>query len=179
MTYSTPVAKTISYQGEPGSNSHMVCEEHYPELEPVPRETFEDVFVAVRDGAADLAMIPIDNSSAGRVADIHYLLPDSGLHIVAEHFLRIRFSLLGVPGATLEGITVVRSHAHALGQCRRLIRDRGLRAVVTADTAGAAREVAEAGDPSPMASRTPTTTRPGSWSCPATSSRLPRVRARP
>jgi prephenate dehydratase len=129
----------------------MVCEQHYPELESVPCETFEDVFTAVRDGAADLAMIPIDNSSAGRVADIHHLLPDSGFHIIAEHFLRIRFSLLGVPGATIGQLRVVRSHVHALGQCRRVIRDHGLRAVVTGDTAGAAREVAEAADPSQAA----------------------------
>jgi prephenate dehydratase len=124
----------------------MVCQQHYPELEAVPCASFEDVFTAVHDKTADLAMIPIDNSSAGRVADIHHLLPDSGLHIIAEHFLRIRFHLLGVQGATLDGLKTVRSHVHALGQCRNVIKAHGLQAVVTGDTAGAAREVAEAGD---------------------------------
>src|SRR4051794_23824801 len=90
--------RRIAYQGEPGANSHQVCREHYPELEAVPCASFEDVFAAVEGGEADLAMIPIDNSIAGRVADIHHFLPDSGLHIVAEHFLRIRFHLLGIPG---------------------------------------------------------------------------------
>ena len=93
----------IAYQGEPGANSHAVCAHHYPDLEPVPCASFEDVFAAVDQGSADLAMIPIDNSIAGRVADIHHFLPGSGLHIVAEHFWRIQFVLLGVPGATTAG----------------------------------------------------------------------------
>jgi prephenate dehydratase len=117
----------------------------------VPCASFEDVFAAVESGAADLAMIPIDNSLAGRVADIHHFLPHSPLHIVAEHFLRIQFTLMAVPGATLETIRTVHSHVHALGQCRRVIRDHGLTAVVSGDTAGAAREVAETGDPSQAA----------------------------
>ena len=90
--------RRIAYQGEPGANSHQVCREHYPDLEALACASFEDVFAAVEGGEADLAMIPIDNSIAGRVADIHHFLPDSGLHIVAEHFLRIRFHLLGDPG---------------------------------------------------------------------------------
>jgi prephenate dehydratase len=141
----------IAYQGEPGANSHIVCRRAYPDLEPVPCASFEDVFAAVESGAADLAMIPIDNSLAGRVADIHHFLPHSPLHIVAEHFLRIQFTLMAVPGATLETIRTVHSHLHALGQCRRVIRDHGLTAVVSGDTAGAAREVAEAADPTQAA----------------------------
>src|SRR4051812_22443563 len=147
----TTVTKRIAYQGEPGANSHLVCREHYPDLEALPCASFEDVFAAVESGEADLAMIPIDNSIAGRVADIHHFLPASDLHIIAEHFLRIRFSLLGIPGAPLEGIRTVHSHVHALGQCRRVIREHGLVPVISGDTAGAAREVAEAGDPSQAA----------------------------
>ncbi|CAM3652573.1 prephenate dehydratase [Nocardioides marinus] len=143
-----PNPRRIAYQGEPGANSHIVCQEHYPELEALPCASFEDVFAAVTSGEAELAMIPIDNSIAGRVADIHHFLPGSGLHIVAEHFLRIRFHLMGVPGATLETIRTVHSHVHALGQCRRIIREHGLTPLISGDTAGAAREVAEAADPS-------------------------------
>ena len=139
--------KRIAYQGEPGSNSHQVCAQHYPGLEAVPCASFEDVFAAVEGGDADLAMIPIDNSVAGRVADIHHFLPASSLHIVAEHFLRIRFHLMGLPGSRIEDIRTVHSHVHALGQCRKLIREHGFAPVISGDTAGAAREVVEAGDP--------------------------------
>lgn len=141
----------IAYQGEPGANSHLVCKEHYPESEAVPCASFEDVFAVVESGEVDLAMIPIDNSIAGRVADIHHFLPQSGLHIIAEHFLRIRFHLMGVPGATLDKITTAHSHVHALGQCRKIIRRLGLRPIISGDTAGAAREVAEAADPTQAA----------------------------
>jgi len=144
-------ARRIAYQGEPGANSHLVCKQHYPDSEAVPCASFEDVFAIVESGEADLAMIPIDNSIAGRVADIHHFLPDSSLHIIAEHFLRIRFHLMGVPGATIDTITTAHSHVHALGQCRRIIREHGLRPVISGDTAGAAREVAEAGDPTQAA----------------------------
>ena len=137
----------IAYQGEPGSNSDAACREVFPAAESVPCGTFEDVFAAVDDGQADLAMIPVENSIAGRVADIHHLLPESGLHIVGEHFMPIHFALLAVPGATEADVTTVRSHSHALGQCRQFIRDHGWRSVVADDTAGAAREIAEAGDP--------------------------------
>ncbi|MGD0635253.1 MAG: prephenate dehydratase [Beijerinckiaceae bacterium] len=137
----------IAYQGEPGANSHIACKNVYPGWTPVPCATFEDALAAVAEGRAGLAMIPIENSIAGRVADIHTLLPASGLFIVGEYFLPIRFQLLGIKGATLEGVTSVYSHVHALGQCRRIIRERGLKAVVTADTAGSAREVAAWGDP--------------------------------
>jgi prephenate dehydratase len=136
----------IAYQGEPGANSHMVSKLHYPDWEPVPCASFEDVFAVVEGGDADLAMIPIDNSIAGRVADIHHFLPDSDLHIIGEHFLRIQFALMALPGASLDSIKTVHSHVHALGQCRKVIRQHGLRAVISGDTAGAAREVAEAGD---------------------------------
>jgi prephenate dehydratase len=143
--------RRIAYQGEPGANSHTVCQQAYPDWESVPCASFEDVFAAVENGEADLAMIPIDNSIAGRVADIHHFLPTSTLHIVGERFLRIRFHLLGVPGARLEQVTTARSHVHALGQCRRIIRRLGLEPVISGDTAGAAREVAEAGDPTQAA----------------------------
>jgi prephenate dehydratase len=138
----------IAYQGEPGANSHLVCMQHYPEWEALACASFEDVFAAVENGDADLAMIPIDNSIAGRVADIHHFLPTSGLHIVAEHFLRIQFTLMGVPGSSLETIRTVHSHVHALGQCRKVIRELGLVPVISGDTAGAAREIAELADPS-------------------------------
>ena len=138
----------IAYQGEPGANSHLVCMQHYPEWEALACASFEDVFAAVENGDADLAMIPIDNSIAGRVADIHHFLPTSGLHIIAEHFLRIQFTLMGVPGSSLETIRTVHSHVHALGQCRKVIRELGLVPVISGDTAGAAREIAELADPS-------------------------------
>ena len=141
------MTKTIAYQGEPGANSHIACANVYPGWTPMPCATFEDAFTAVTGGEADLAMIPIENSLAGRVADIHLLMPNAGLHIVAEYFLPIRFQLMAVPGATLEGLKSVHSHVHALGQCRRIIRRLGLSAHVAGDTAGSAREVAEWRDP--------------------------------
>ena len=141
------MTRRIAYQGEPGANSHLVCKEHYPQWEALACASFEDVFAAVESGDAELAMIPIDNSIAGRVADIHHFLPGSGLHIIGEHFLRIRFSLMGIPGSSLDTITTVHSHVHALGQCRKVIREHGLKPVISGDTAGAAREVAEYGDP--------------------------------
>ena len=139
--------KTIAYQGEPGANSHIACIENYPGHAPLPCATFEDAFAALQEGRADLGMIPIENSIAGRVADIHALLPASGLHIIGETFLPIRFQLLAIPGATIEGLRSVHSHVHALGQCRRIIRQHKLTAVVASDTAGSAREVAEWRDP--------------------------------
>ena len=138
--------RTIAFQGEPGANSHIACAEAYPRFEPLACATFEDAFVAVRAGRAALGMIPIDNSVAGRVADIHHLMPHSGLHIVAEYFLPVQHQLMAPHGATLKSIKTVESHVHALGQCRNIIRALGVKAVVAADTAGAAREVAEAGD---------------------------------
>ena len=138
--------KTIVFQGEPGANSHIACREAFPTCTPVPCPTFEDAFTAVANGEADLGMIPIENSVAGRVSDIHHLMPTAGLHIVAEHFLPIRNQLMAPKGATLAGLRTVESHIMALGQCRNYIRKLGIKSVVAADTAGAAKEVAESGD---------------------------------
>lgn len=146
MAKRTSKGRKVAFQGEPGANSHIACREAYPAYEPLPCPTFEDAFAAVRSGRAALAMIPIDNSVAGRVADIHHLMPRSGLHIVAEWFLPVQHQLMAPRGATLKTIKTVESHVHALGQCRNIIRALGVKAVVAADTAGAAREVAEAGD---------------------------------
>jgi prephenate dehydratase len=148
MTKSRKIARSrkIAFQGEPGANSHIACNEAYRGYEPLPCPTFEDAFAAVRSGKAALGMIPIDNSVAGRVADIHHLMPRSGLHIVAEWFLPVQHQLMAPRGSSLRTIRTVESHVHALGQCRDIIRKLGVKAIVAADTAGAAREVAEAGD---------------------------------
>ncbi|MEN3930116.1 prephenate dehydratase [Microvirga sp. W0021] len=136
----------ISFQGEPGANSHSACQEVFPKWEAVPCPTFEDAFAALADDTVQLAMIPIENSIAGRVADIHNLLPTSGFHIIGEHFLPIHFQLMGLPGADLSTIKSVHSHIHALGQCRKIIRKLGFKAVIAGDTAGAAREIRDAQD---------------------------------
>ncbi len=136
----------IAFQGEPGANSHIACQQARPGHEPLPSPTFEDAFAAVAEGEAELAMIPIENSIAGRVADIHHLLPSSGLHIVGEHFLPIHFQLLAIPGTALSEIRTIHSHIHALGQCRKIIRRLGVKAVVAGDTAGSAREIRDSGD---------------------------------
>jgi prephenate dehydratase len=136
----------IVFQGEPGANSHIACVEAYPDCEPLPCPTFEDALGAVSSGEADLGMIPIENSLAGRVADIHYLMPTSGLHIVGEWFLPIRNQLMAPKGATLDGLKTVESHVMALGQCRNFLRKLKVKTIVAADTAGSAREVAERGD---------------------------------
>ena len=141
-------SRIIAFQGEPGAYSHLVCRIAYPDMRPLPCSAFEDAFAAVNDGHARMALIPIENSVAGRVADIHNLMPRSRLHIVGEHFLRVNHHLLAVPGATLDDIKVVRSHVHALGQCRNFIRANGLKPIVAADTAGSAAEVAARGDKS-------------------------------
>ena len=138
----------IAYQGEPGANSHIACVEMFPDMEPLACPTFEDAFAAISSGKAALGMIPIENSLAGRVADIHHLLPESGLYIVGEHFLKVEHQLLGHADAGIDTIKSVRSHTMALGQCRQVIRELGLTAVAAADTAGAAREIADGGDPS-------------------------------
>jgi prephenate dehydratase len=138
--------KKIVFQGERGANSHIACREAFPDYEPTPCHTFEDCFTAISSGEADLGMIPIENSVAGRVADIHHLMPTSGLHIVGEWFLPIRNQLMAPKGASLKTIKTVESHVMALGQCRNAIRDLKLRAIVHADTAGSAREVAESKD---------------------------------
>lgn len=137
----------ISFQGEPGANSHIAANEAFPEFAPLPCASFEDAFAAVSEGQARYAMIPVENSLFGRVADVHHLIPESGLYIIGERFVPIKHQLLGLKGATLGALTHVRSHPQALGQCRKLLRELGVVAVKTADTAGAAREIAELGDP--------------------------------
>jgi len=138
----------IAFQGEMGANSHLAIVEAYPDAEPLPCATFEDALGAIASGEADLGMIPIENSVAGRVADIHSLLPQSGLFIVGEWFLPVRHQLMAPRGASLAGIKTVESHVQALGQCRNIIRKLGIKPVVAADTAGSARIVAERGDKS-------------------------------
>jgi len=136
----------ISFQGAAGANSDMACRAVYPDMETLPCNAFEDAFDAVTGGVARYAMIPIDNSVAGRVADIHHLMPGSGLFIIGEHFQRVNHQLLAVPGTKIDEITHVHSHIHALNQCRILIRELGIQPVVHADTAGAAHDIAAAGD---------------------------------
>jgi prephenate dehydratase len=136
----------IAFQGEPGANSHLAARDAYPDMEPLPCPTFEDALAVVKNGEAALAMIPIENSVAGRVADIHHLLPESGLYIVAEHFERVRHQLLTLPGVKLGELKTVHSHTQALGQCRKVIRLLGLKPVPEADTAGAARHLREWGE---------------------------------
>lgn len=136
----------IAFQGDFGANSDMACRDMFPDMEPLPCPTFEDAFNALESGEADLAMIPIENTLAGRVADIHYLLPVSRLHIIGEYFMPIRFQLMVLPGVARDEIRTVHSHIHALGQCRKIIRSNGWKAVVAGDTAGAAKLVSELGD---------------------------------
>jgi prephenate dehydratase len=147
----TESANTIAFQGEPGAYGDLACRTAYPDMATLPCATFEDTFAAVGEGRAAKAMIAIDNSLAGRVADVHHLMPESGLHIVGEHFQRVVHHLLAPKGATLETLKAVHSHVHALPQCRKLIRELGLKAVVHADTAGAAADVARLGDPTQAA----------------------------
>src|SRR5215469_567019 len=138
----------VTFQGEPGAYANLAARDALPNALAMPRTTFEDALLAVREGEAGLTIIPVENSLHGRIADIHHLLPEAGLHIVGEHFHRVRHQLLGVRGATLSGVTSVFSQEPALGQCRKLIRERRLTARSWHDTAGAARHVAELGDPS-------------------------------
>ncbi|WP_216330472.1 prephenate dehydratase [Rhizobium sp. X9] len=143
MTLST---KRIAFQGEFGANSDMACRDMFPDMEPLPCPTFEDAFNAIENGEADLGMIPIENTLAGRVADIHHLLPESRLHIIGEYFMPIRFQLMVMPGVKKDEIRTVHSHIHALGQCRKIIRSNGWKPVIAGDTAGAAKQVSEKGD---------------------------------
>ena len=147
----TDPKNTIAFQGEPGAYSDLACRTACPDMATLPCDTFEDAFAAVGEGRAGKAMIAIDNSVAGRVADVHHLMPESGLHIVGEHFQRVVHHLLAPKGATLQTLKAVHSHVHALPQCRKLIRELGLKAVVHADTAGAAADVAKLGDPTQAA----------------------------
>lgn len=143
-----PAANMVAFQGEPGAYSDLACRTVFPAMTTLPCRDFAETFAAVQEDRARLAMIPVENSVAGRVADIYHLLPESRLHIIAEHFQRVEHHLLAVPGATLKDIKTVTSHVHALGQCRELIRELGVKAVVAADTAGSAAEVARRGDKS-------------------------------
>jgi len=138
---------TIAFQGEPGANSDMACRAVYPDMKTLSCYSFADAFAAVREGKARLAMIPIDNTVAGRVADIHHLLPQSGLHIIGEHYQRIDHHLLALPGTDIGDLTHVHSHVHALNQCRGLIDDLRVEPVVHADTAGAAHMIKDLDDP--------------------------------
>ena len=139
-------SNTIAFQGVPGAYSELACRALFPAMATLPTAAFEDTFAAVREGRARLAMLPIENSVAGRVADIHRLMPESRLHIVAEHFVRVRHHLLAPKGASLDSVRVVHSHIHALSQCGKLIREHGYRPVVHADTAGAAADIAVLAD---------------------------------
>ena len=136
---------SIAFQGEPGAYSHLACRDFRPDMTPLPCGTFEDVFQALDENRVSLAMIPIENSIAGRVADIHHILPHAKVYIVGEHFLRIRHQLLAPTGATMATLRDVFSHTHALGQCRSFLHHHGLRPQTVADTAGAARMVAAEG----------------------------------
>jgi prephenate dehydratase len=138
----------IAFQGEPGAYSHQACHETRPDMEALPCRTFEDAIEAVRAGRADLAMLPVENSTYGRVADIHRLLPASGLHIVGEAFVRVHINVLGVKGARLSGVRYAASHIVLLPQCAGFLREHGIEGVIASDNATAARQVAEAGDPS-------------------------------
>jgi len=142
------MSKRIAFQGELGAYGHQACAEAVPDHEPLPCGTFEDAIEAVRKGDAALGMIAVENSTYGRVADVHSLLPESGLHIVDEAFVRVHINLLGVPGARLADVQTAMSHTVLLGQCRSFLRENDIRPVAGADTAGSAARVAEIADPS-------------------------------
>ncbi|MCX8507998.1 MAG: prephenate dehydratase, partial [Rhodobacteraceae bacterium] len=137
----------IAFQGELGAYSHQACRQARPQMEAVPCATFEDAIDLCRRGETDLAMLPVENSTYGRVTDIHHLLPESGLHIVDEAFVRVHINLLAVPGTRLDEVEGAMSHTVLLGQCRSFLRQHGLKPVTGADTAGSARHVAELGEP--------------------------------
>jgi prephenate dehydratase len=141
-------ARRVAFQGEPGSYSHLAVREAFPKAEAVPSPTFDDAFAALAGGLADLALIPIENSLHGRITDIHHILPDAHVHFVGEHFLRVRHQLMAVKGASLSGIRTVVSQEPALGQCRNIVREMKLKQLLWADTAGAARHVADTKDAS-------------------------------
>jgi prephenate dehydratase len=141
-------SNTIAYQGEPGANSDMACHAAFPYMTTLPCPTFDAAMGAVQAGKAELAIIPVENSVAGRVADLHSLLPHTRLKIVAEHFQRVEHCIVALPGVTLKGIKTARSHVQALSQCRNFLKKHGIQPMVHADTAGAAREIADEGDKS-------------------------------
>ncbi|MDZ4093497.1 MAG: prephenate dehydratase [Paracoccaceae bacterium] len=141
------MAGQIAFQGEPGAYSHQACRQARPDMKAIPCRTFEDAIEMCRAGEADLAMLPVENSTYGRVADIHSLLPGSGLRIIDEAFVRVHINLLAVPGTKLDQITAAMSHTVLLGQCRDFLKAHDLRPVTGADTAGSAKIVAEKADP--------------------------------
>ncbi|MEM9434281.1 MAG: prephenate dehydratase [Pseudomonadota bacterium] len=141
------MSQKIAFQGELGAYSHQACVEARPNHDPLPCATFEDVIEAVRSGRADLAMLPVENSTYGRVADIHRLLPESDLHIVDEAFVRVRISLMAPKGTQLEDVKLVRAHLVLIPQCREFLRQNGISAEASADSAGAAADLAASGEP--------------------------------
>jgi len=136
----------IAFQGVLGAYSHMACQEHRPDLTPLPCASFSEMIAAVQDGGADCAMVPVENSTAGRVADIHHLLPESGLFIISEHYQPVAHKLLGIKGAQLSDITEVHSHEQGLAQCRLTLHKMGIKPVIHSDTAGAAKDIAARGE---------------------------------
>lgn len=142
-----PASNIIAFQGEPGANSDMACRAAFLYMTTLPCPTFETAMGAVQGGKAELAIIPVENSIAGRVADLHSLLPHTKLKIVAEHFQRVEHCLVALPGASLKSIKTVKSHVQALAQCRNFLKKHHFQPLVHADTAGAAREISEIGDP--------------------------------
>ena len=144
----TTPENTIAYQGVPGAYSNLACKSAYPDMDASPNPSFEDMLAQVTNGHAKYAMVPVENSVAGRVADIHHLLPSSGLYIIGEHFQRVNHQLLGVKGATLDDLNEIHSHAQGLAQCRNTLNSLNLTPVMHSDTAGAAADVAVAGDKS-------------------------------
>jgi prephenate dehydratase len=140
-------ARRVAFQGEPGAYANLAAREALPHAQFVPCPTFDQAVDAVRRGDTNLCIIPVENSLMGRIADIHHLLPDAGLHIVGEHFLRIRHQLLGMHGATLAGLKSVYSQGPALAQCLKVIRELKLKAENWHDTAGSAKHIAELKDP--------------------------------
>lgn len=146
LVLNTAATGKIAFQGELGAYSHQACREVYSNLEPLPCKTFESALEAVKSHEADLAMMPIENSTYGRVADLHHLLPTSGLYIIGEHFVPVRINLLGPKGARLEDVKTAQSHTVLLGQVRKFLSKHGIEAVIGADTAGSAVQIAELGD---------------------------------
>ena len=136
----------IAFQGVLGAYSHMACQAHRPDLTPLPCASFSEMIAAVQDGGADCAMVPVENSTAGRVADIHHLLPESGLFIISEHYQPVAHKLLGIKGAQLSDITEVHSHEQGLAQCRLTLHKMGIKPVIHSDTAGAAKDIATRGE---------------------------------
>ena len=136
----------IAFQGVLGAYSHMACQAHRPDLTPLPCASFSEMIAAVQDGGADCAMVPVENSTAGRVADIHHLLPESGLFIISEHYQPVAHKLLGIKGAQLSDITEVHYHEQGLAQCRLTLHKMGIKPVIHSDTAGAAKDIAARGE---------------------------------